>query len=65
VTLFVLLVNAALGGLAWGAVREPRRLAFHVLMASAVLGLLYWLVERHRPMPAPSPDPRVSSGLPQ
>lgn len=65
VTLFILLVNAALGGLAWGAAREPRRLAIHVLMASALLGLLYWLVERRRPMPAPRPDRRVSRGLPE
>jgi len=55
VTLLVLLLNTALAGLAWGAISEPRRLPLQVFVASIGLGLLYWLVERRRPMPASGP----------
>lgn len=57
VTLLVLLLNAALAGLAWGAISEPRWLPLQVFVASVGLGVLYWLVERRRPMPESRPVP--------
>lgn len=65
VTLLVLLVNAALGVMAWGAVREPRWLPLHLTSACIMLGVLYWLVERHRPMPTPPASRGPAHGVPR
>jgi len=65
VTVLVLLLNVALGAVAWGAVHEPQRLPLHLVAAGTVLGLVYWLVERHRPMPDPPARPGGAEGTRQ
>lgn len=65
VTLLVLLLNVALGALAWGAVRKPEWLPLHIGTAIAALGMLYWLVERRRPMPTSPARTGAAEGVPR
>lgn len=55
VTGAVIAVNLLLGLLAWAAAAEPRRLLPALLAGIVVLGAVYLLVERSRPMYPPRP----------
>lgn len=64
VTTAVLALNAVLAGLAWVGLVRPRLLPALLLLAGALLGGIYVLVERQRPMSRESPPRSMEKPVP-